>query len=924
MWLLIVSVTLLALTIFSTADIVSPLTYSLLEEESDVLLGVVSIDSGLTQMYGEDMVEKMSFTLVDDFAVHFDLFDLDNSGVLTTKTSVDRDVMCTHQLECTVDLSIRVQSEEVFHILQVVITVEDTNDNRPVFSDRVVSTSLSESSSPGSMFTIPAASDPDSPQYTINRYQLVSGEADFSLVANNDSPVWTQEVIYLSLLNHLDREQKDMFTIQVMVVDESGQSDTLTVNITITDVNDNNPKFLSDSYSVTVDENLSSGSRLVKVEATDPDEGDNGAIQYQFSSKTQTDYGSLFSLNTVTGEVFLVGELDREISDSYTLTISARNLSPGSIPDITHINIRVNDLNDNAPDIRLVTDDEFDQVHLVEAKAPGSFVAHIRVIDEDDALNGQFECILSHPVFELQKLYDTEFKIVTKATLDREAQNVYDLWVYCKDKGDTPQANSEYITVVIDDVNDNAPSFPKEMYETKVRENSGELTLIQVQATDPDEGDNGRASLQLGTQVSDILEIDDVTGIISAKKPLDREQYSQLVFNVIARDHGAPVMTSSVQVIIIIEDEDDNDPTFALKAYTLNVYEHLPPYSEVGQVVAVDDDSDLYNKFTYSLKPSYGQEDLFAISPSNGTIYTLIEFVRKDMELYKLAVIATSYGTNRPVTSGTMVTITITEVNDNSPEFIFPSLSNNTVIISGDHHVGQEIMTIQAEDGDTGESGKLTYFIVSGNTDNYINLFENNGTLTLNKELDDLGDHLFALVVRAQDNGTPVRSSDAVLNILVSKSTMTENKEEMTSNRNLTVVIIIGCVTGVIVVILLVIMAAVLRRRHHHKQTHHNKRSVFDIVVKHKSPDVCLGSALSSTQGSQRGSIEGMKSERKQSEMSVEEMKTVTKADTSVGRSNDYMDPRASLRSVKQVSYWNCISSLFYLSHSFDAHVCFV
>ena len=189
MLLLSVAVTLLALTTFSTADIVSPLTYSLLEEKSDVLLGVVPIDSGLTQIYGEDMVEKMSFTLVDDFAAHFDLFDLDNSGVLTTRTSVDRDVMCTHQPECTVDLSIRVQSEEVFHILQVVITVEDTNDNSPEFSDSVVSTSLSESSFPGSMFTIPAASDPDSPQYTINRYQLVSGEADFSLVVNNDSPV---------------------------------------------------------------------------------------------------------------------------------------------------------------------------------------------------------------------------------------------------------------------------------------------------------------------------------------------------------------------------------------------------------------------------------------------------------------------------------------------------------------------------------------------------------------------------------------------------------------------------------------------------------------------------------------------------------------------------------------------------------------
>ena len=849
MWLACLTVTLLLIFIsISAADIISPLTYSVLEEaDPGDFRVVIPLDSGLSAMYGEDAVQMMTFAFSDDAAPHLDLFDLDNNGVLTTTSSTDRDVMCEHQPECTVDLSIRVQSDEVFHILQVVITVEDTNDNEPIFSDSVVSTSLSESSSPGSMFTIPAASDPDSPQYTIIRYQLVSGEADFSLVVNNDSPVWTQEVIYLSLLNHLDREQQDTFTIQVMAVDGSGQSDTLTVDILITDVNDNNPQFLSDSYSVTVDENLTSGSRIIQVEATDPDAGDNGAIQYQFSTKTQNDFGSVFSVDSSTGEVSLVGDLDHEIRDSYILTVTANNLSPGSLPDITQVEIKVTDLNDNAPDIRLVTNDQDGVVHLSETKAPGSFVAHVRVTDEDSGVNGQFECVLNHPVFELEKLFDTEFKIVTKKSLDREDEHMYDLWVYCKDKGESPQANSEYITVVIDDDNDNAPSFPKEKYETRVRENSDKLTLIQVKATDPDEGENGRVSLQLESNVGNILEIDEDTGMIYTKEPLDREQYSQLAFNVIARDHGQPAMTSSVQVVIIIEDEDDNDPTFALKAYTLNVNEHLPPYSEVGQVEAVDDDSEFYNKFTYDLRMSNEQENVFMISHSNGTIYTMAELDREERGSYNVVVVATSYNTNRPVTSNAVVTIIVGDVNDFKPVFKFPSPSNNTFAITSGHQAGQEILTLKAEDRDSGESGEITYAILSGNEEMYITLLADNGTLILNKDLDGLGDHLFALLLRIEDMGIPVRSSEATLNLLVRASGVPDDTDGLVSNRNLTVVIVIGCITGVIVVILLVTVVALLRRRHLQKHRKQNRRSMLNIIVEQKPANDDPGSGLSFT-----------------------------------------------------------------------------
>ena len=849
MCLLSVIVTLLVIST-STADITSPITYTLLEEgEPGVLLGVIPLDSGLTAIYGGDVVQQMTFTFTDEAAPHIQLFDLDNNGVLTTMSSIDRDVMCEHQPLCTIELSIRVQSDDVFHILQAVITIEDINDNAPVFSDRSVSTSLSEASAPGSMFTVPAASDPDSPQYTISSYHLVTGAANFRLVANNDSQLWTQEVVYLFLLNNLDREEQHTFTIQLMAVDGSGQSDTLTVDIHITDVNDNNPMFVSDRYSVTVDENLPSGSRIAQVEATDPDDGDNGIIRYRFSTKTETDYGSVFSLDPFTGEVFTEVDLDYEVSDSYVITISAENINPGSLPDITQLTVHVNDINDNAPDIRLITDDEAEIAHIPETKAPGSFVAHIRVTDKDSLLNGQFECELNHPMFALQQIYNTEYKIITKQRMDREQQERYDLWVYCKDKGETPQTSSEYITILIDDDNDNSPSFSKQTYTKTVRENSAELTLIQVLASDPDKGENGRVALQLEAHVADVLYIDEDTGIISAMKPLDREQLTRLSFNVIAHDHGKPEMTSSVQVVIVIDDEDDNDPIFPQKSYMLNVNEHLPPYSEVGQVLAVDADSDLYNKFTYSLKLQFGDEDLFAISPSNGTLYTLVELDRAKRTTYTMSVITTSYGTRRPVTSGAMVTIIVGEVNDFKPLFTVPNGVNNTFIISEDIHVGEVILTLEADDKDVGESGEVKYAILSGNEDSYIHLFEDNGTITVNRDLHDLDNHLLTLVVRVQDGGVPLMSSKATLTILVNKAVIQE-ESGLVSTRNLTVVVIIGCISGVVLVILLVTVAAILRRRHIKKQRNTSRRSMFEIVVEQKASDDCSGSAPASSQGS--------------------------------------------------------------------------
>lgn len=226
----------------------------------------------------------------------------------------------------------------------------------------------------------------------------------------------------------------------------------------------------------------------------------NKQIEYALSQSTvDSPAARMFAVDSLTGDVIVVGRVDRELSDTYRLLIVARNrphgssLSPGSVEHLTSggltnlgltegtssvsdesdaiVVIHVDDVNDNAPSISVNTlltttagasvDGVAASVALVpEEQDQGTFVAHVRVTDPDDGRNGRFECRLvqlddsgggSGTAFRLKEVGNGEFQVVTDARLDREVVESYRLELTCRDGGIPMMSSTARLHVQVKD-----------------------------------------------------------------------------------------------------------------------------------------------------------------------------------------------------------------------------------------------------------------------------------------------------------------------------------------------------------------------------------------------------------------------------------------------------------------------------------------
>lgn len=162
---------------------------------------------------------------------------------------------------------------------------------------------------------------------------------------------------------------------------------------------------------------------LFQVHATDKDVGMNAILTYYLSATSQSNYGKTFSVDNITGEVFVTGVVDYETNRVYQLMVSARDQGPDPISSDTMVVINVEDANDNIPKITVNTllASDTDVARVAEDAVLGTFVAHVIVRDPDSGGNGRFNCSLDSESFQLRGMYESEFHIITaKAPLDRE------------------------------------------------------------------------------------------------------------------------------------------------------------------------------------------------------------------------------------------------------------------------------------------------------------------------------------------------------------------------------------------------------------------------------------------------------------------------------------------------------------------------
>ena len=808
------------------------LYYNVTEErDPGWIVGELMEDTGLDEYEMVESVELV-FGYLESEAPHQDYFNIDpDSGSLWNVKKLDRESICPDPiLVCQLELNIRTEPHNHVHNIKVFITVEDINDNSPSFDDRNVAISVSESTAVGAPFVLPAAKDIDARKNGISMVRLEpEGNHPFSL-DGTINPDGTMD-LRLVLKKALDRESQETFNLHVIVIDGGSPSrnGSLSVDITVMDANDNTPRFTNTTYEVTTDENIPIGTTVFQVQAFDPDEGQNGALVYDFVRSTSNTHGHLFGIDRNSGGIYTKAELDREEGEMYRLSVLAQDGGMSALTAYTKVNIHIRDENDNAPSIKISALNGA-HANIPEDSSPGTYVAHIVVTDKDRDRNGDFMCEMTSDQFELVYLSGNEYKIVTRGTFDRETVTNYSVTLKCDDFGQPPKSTKVEIPVFVTDINDHNPFFESESYHLNLNENNPiHSSLFQVEAKDKDIGVNSELTYAIeytpingSVHLGNLLSIDAEKGTVFANIPFDHENNSFYTFNITATDHGEPPLSASAILTVSIIDVNDEPPQFNTteKKYTFGTFENQPVGTEIGTVVAYDRDSPPYNVISFMLDVEQSDMSTFHIEETTGKITTKRMLDRESKTEYNFKVIAFNKGTS--LMSTINVTLHIADKNDNAPFVLFPHAGNDTVKVMGNSKKGDRLTTILAQDSDIGQNADLQYKIVYRNDDNLFDIDDLTGEVFLSRDCDSsFYNKMLELVLIVSDNGEPVSlSTSANLYIFVNGSIPAAVSPTTGGEEGSDVAVIIICILVLVIVAIIIVLFALfmVRRKRLNRQ----------------------------------------------------------------------------------------------------------
>ncbi|XP_014749051.1 PREDICTED: protocadherin beta-5-like [Sturnus vulgaris] len=312
------------------------------------------------------------------------------SGRLLVAGRLDREELCAHSDTCMLPFELLLSDPLQF--FRVEVSLEDINDHSPVFPKERVTFKIPETSDPGSRFPLELPRDRDTGSNTVQTYRI-SPENEYFGVSYGTRTTG-KKYLELGLEKPLDREEQAEISFSVIAVDGGSppRSGSTEVKIVILDVNDNAPTFTQDVYVGRVLENMSEGSVVLSVLATDQDAGINGDITYQLS-QAAGESDSEFVIDPRTGEIKITKTLDFEAAQTHELSVRATD--GGGLSTICKVLVEVVDVNDNAPELAVSSFSS----PLPENTVPGTVVALFSVRDRDSGANGKVSCALDDQLF---------------------------------------------------------------------------------------------------------------------------------------------------------------------------------------------------------------------------------------------------------------------------------------------------------------------------------------------------------------------------------------------------------------------------------------------------------------------------------------------------------------------------------------------
>ncbi len=484
---------------------------------------------------------------------------------------------------------------------------------------------------------------------------------------------------------------------------------------------------------------------------------------------------SMFSVNQNDGALYVNGKIDREeVCERSTPCLINLKIALENPLEIHYVTIEILYVNDHSP---LFSENE-KRLEIGESVLQGARYPLQAAHDPDSGSNSVQTYKLSHNDHFRLEIKDREEDgkipiLILHKPLDREVTKNIKLELTALDGGRPPKSGSIEIFIDVLDINDNVPVFTKDAYTVTLNENAPVgTTVVQVNATDLDEGKNGEVVYALGNNVKNnlrrLFKVNEITGEIILTDRLDFEVKDKYEIDIQASDKGTVPLATDKSVIIKIVDVNDNAPEIEVTSFSSAIPEDSRPGTTVALISVTDLDSGLNGKISCSISDNIP----FKLMPSSqDNIYSLITSGLLDRETkfqYDITLSAKDMG-QPSLSSVKTITVLISDVNDNSPEFSF---SLYAFYVMENNVPGKFLFSVSATDKDSNENAIVSYQIWRESSEenkymSFVNINSENGEIYALKSFDFETVKKFQFHVLATDSGTPSLSSNVTVNVFI-------------------------------------------------------------------------------------------------------------------------------------------------------------
>ncbi|KAI3351757.1 hypothetical protein L3Q82_020576 [Scortum barcoo] len=546
------------------------------------------------------------------------------------------------------------------------------------------------------------------------------------------------------------------------------------ISIRVQDINDNSPQFKEESLKIEIHESAVKGARFLLDEAHDGDIGENAVQGY---SLQQNDH---FKLNVDMNdggrkycELILDKELDREDKKEIMLLLTAFDGGSPQRSGTVVIHVTVLDANDNVP----VFSQSVYKASLPENSPLDTLVITVSATDADEGMYGEVTYGFNDVLDQNRNVFSLHPKtgeVRVAGMIDHEKVSTYEMQISAKDG----LGLASYTTLILEitDINDNAPVIYLKSLTNPIPENVSpgtEVGIINVQDRDSENNRQVRCSIQQNVPFKLVPSIKNYYSLVSTGQ-LDRELVSVYNITITATDEGSPPLSSSKSVELSVADINDNPPVFEEQSYSAYVSENNKPGSTLCSVSARDPDWRQNGTVIYSLLAGEVSgapvSSYVSVNGDTGVIHAVRSFDYEQLRSFKVQVTARDNG-SPPLSSNVTVSVFISDVNDNSPQILYPAPEGNsfmTELVPKAAHGGSLVSKVIAVDADSGQNAWLSYHIVKSTDPGLFTIGVHSGEIRTQRDISESDSMKQNLIVAVKDNGQPSLSATCSMYLLIS------------------------------------------------------------------------------------------------------------------------------------------------------------